>query len=151
MLIKYRAEKVIIGSMAFENNRINKGFLEKLKKEIGRGKIIIAIDSKKGRIVTKGWRENTGIRTERAINELEHYCSEFLFTSVEKEGLMKGTDLNMLKKLKKLTKNKINAAGGISSLEEIKQLEKLGVNSVLGMALYTGKLKIKDLRKIAKF
>ena len=73
LLIKSGAKKIIIGSMAFENNRINKGFLEKLKKEIGRGKIIIAIDSKKGRIVTKGWRENTGIRTERAINELEHY------------------------------------------------------------------------------
>lgn len=151
MLIKSGAKKVIIGSMAFEDNSINEEFLEKLKKGIGKERIIIAIDSRNGKIVTGGWKKKTNIKTEAAVKKLEPYCSEFLFTCVEKEGLMKGTNLGMLKKLKKLTKNKINAAGGISSLKEIKQLGALGINSVLGMALYTGKLKIEELNKIAKF
>lgn len=78
----------------------------------------------------------------KVIKELEPYCSEFLCTYVDKEGLMKGTNINFFKKLRKATKNGLTAAGGISSMEEIKKLEKLKINSVLGMALYTGKIKL---------
>ena len=140
-IIKAGAEKIIIGSSAFINNQVNHSFLKELK-EIGTEKIIIAIDSKQGKIVIKGWKESTNIDTLKVINELEPYCSEFLYTYVDKEGMMQGTDLETLKKLKQTTKNEITAAGGISSNEEIQTLEKLGINSVLGMALYTGKIKL---------
>ena len=95
----------------------------------------------------KGWREGTGISAVKVAGELEPYCSEFLYTYVEKEGMMQGTDLKALKKLRNATKNEITAAGGISSIKEIEKLEKLGINSALGMALYTGKLKVKDLQR----
>ncbi|HZX44720.1 MAG TPA: 1-(5-phosphoribosyl)-5-[(5-phosphoribosylamino)methylideneamino] imidazole-4-carboxamide isomerase [Candidatus Nanoarchaeia archaeon] len=141
-LIDSGAKKVIIGSSAFTKQGINLPFLKKLVKEIGREMIIIAIDSLKGKIVIKGWKESTGIDTLSVVKELEPYCSEFLYTYVDKEGMMQGTDLSTLKKLKAITKDEITAAGGISSMDEIDELQKIGVNSVLGMALYTGKIRL---------
>ena len=144
-----RAQKVLNKLDQHINTR-NRKRLKKLEetpvppdaKFIGRDKIIIAIDSQEGKIVIKGWKESTGIDTLKVIKELEPYCSEFLYTYVDKEGMMKGTDFSTLRNLKQITTNEITAAGGISSMDEIKRLERLKVNSVLGMALYMGKIKL---------
>lgn len=141
-IIKAGAKKIIIGSAAFKEGKINILFLKQLNKYVGKDKIIIAIDSKKGKIVIKGWKESTNISTLKVVKELEPYCSEFLYTYVDKEGMMQGTDFSTLRSLKQLTNNEITAAGGISSIEEVNRLERLKVNSVLGMALYTGKIKL---------
>jgi len=142
-LIKAGAKKVIIGSRLFnEEGDIDFMFLKKLNKYIGKDKIIIAIDSKDGQVVIKGWKKSTGVDPLKIVKKLEPYCSEFLYTYVDKEGMMQGTDFETLRKLKYATDNDITAAGGISSNEEINRLERLGVNSVLGMALYTGKIKL---------
>lgn len=138
ILLKAGAEKIIIGTKA------TKEFLSGLPRE----KLIVAIDSKKGKVVNKGWKEATEKTPFDIVEELQDYCSEFLYTYVDKEGMMQGTDFDTIKKLKKRTSNKITAAGGISSIAEIKKLEKLGVSSVLGMALYTGKIKFEDLFEI---
>ena len=136
------AKKIIIGSAAFKDNEIDILFLKKLDKFIGKEKIIIAIDSRDGKIVIKGWKESIGQDPVKVVKELEPYCSEFLYTYVDKEGMMEGTDFSTLRKLKQVSSNSITAAGGISSMDEIKRLERLKVNSVLGMALYTGKIKL---------
>jgi len=124
------AKKIIIGTKAAPE------FLKQLPKE----KTIVAIDTKDGYIVNKGWVNKTKKTPEEAIKELESYCSEFLFTNVDKEGLMQGFDFDKAIKLKKLTKNKITAAGGITTNDDIIKLERLGFNSQIGMALYTGKI-----------
>ena len=142
------ATKVIVGSSAFKDGKVNKEFLESLKKAVGKNKIIIAIDSKKGKIVIKGWTKSTGINTFKVIKQLEPYCSEFLYTYVDKEGTMKGIDLALVKKIKKATKNALTAAGGISTIKEIKELKKAKINCALGMAVYTGKLSLKELKKV---
>jgi phosphoribosylformimino-5-aminoimidazole carboxamide ribonucleotide (ProFAR) isomerase len=85
------------------------------------------------------------VRPEEIIQILEPYCSEFLYTQVEREGLMKGPDFERLKNLKKLTHHPLIAAGGISSLNEIAILEREKISSVLGMALYTGKIDYAEL------
>lgn len=141
-MVRAGAKKIIIGSAAFKDKGINVLFLKQLNKFIGKDKIIIAIDSREGKIVVKGWKESTGIDTLKIVKELEPYCSEFLYTYVDKEGMMQGTDFSTLRQLKQVTSNEITAAGGISSMDEINKLERLGVNSVLGMALYTGKIKL---------
>jgi len=141
-IIKAGAEKIIIGSSVFKDSKVDVLFLKLLNKKIGKDKIVIAIDSFEGKIVIKGWKKSTGIDTLKVVKELEPYCSEFLYTYVDKEGMMKGTDFATLRKLKQITDVEITAAGGISSLDEIKRLERLKVNSVLGMALYTGKIKL---------
>ena len=149
-ILQAGAKKIIIGSMAFNDGKINKEFLTQLNNNISKANIIIAIDSKNGRIVTKGWKHDTGINTETIIKELEQFCNEFLYTYVDKEGLMEGTNIEFLKKLRTLTKKEITAAGGISTIDEISQLEKLGINSALGMSLYTGKINFAQLVDILK-
>ncbi len=141
-IIRAGAKKIIIGSAAFKDDGINVLFLKLLDKFISKDKIIIAIDSKDGKVVIKGWKESTGRNPLKVVKELEPYCSEFLYTYVDKEGMMEGTDFSTLRKLRYITDNEITAAGGIASMEEVNKLERLGVNSVLGMALYTGKIKI---------
>lgn len=133
-ILNYGAKKVIIGTKATPE------FLKQLPKE----KTIAAIDTKDDYVVNEGWTKKTRKTPEEAIKELEDYCSEFLFTNVNKEGLMQGLDFEKVKKLKKLTKNKITVAGGITTIEDIKKLEKLGCNSQLGMALYTGKIDLEE-------
>ncbi len=143
-LIAMGAGKVIIGSQAFEENRINHPFLQKLAADVGRQHIIIAVDARHGEIVTHGWKHRTTIPLLEAAKQLELYASEFLFTCVEREGTMTGIDLELVQKLTHVTSNKITAAGGVATLEEIKSLSELGVDIQLGMALYTGKITLTD-------
>ncbi len=145
-IIRAKAEKIIVGSKAFEGGKINVLFLKQLNKKFGKDKVIIAIDSIGGKIVIKGWKEKTMLDAVKVVKELEPYCSEFLYTYVDKEGMMQGTDYETLRRLRTTTKNEVTAAGGIASIEEIEKLERLGVNSVLGMALYTNKIRLEDLR-----
>lgn len=137
-ILKAGSKKIIIGTMA------NKEFLEKLPKD----SIIAAIDSKKGFVVNKGWKEKTDKKPEEVVKELNDYCSGFLYTCVDKEGLMKGTDIKKAVEISKLTNKKITVAGGISTIEEIKKLSNLGFDCQIGMALYTGKIKLDDLVEI---
>ena len=140
--ISLGAAKIIIGSSAFENDRINQNFLEELLASIDRQQIIIAIDAFEGEIVTQAWKHKTGLNLFDVAKKIEPYASEFLFTCVEKEGCMGGTDLETVEKLKKTTSNKITLAGGITTIKEVQELTRLGVNGQLGMAIYTGKLKL---------
>jgi phosphoribosylformimino-5-aminoimidazole carboxamide ribotide isomerase len=129
-ILSYGAKKIIIGTKATPE------FLKQLPKD----KLIVAIDTKDNVVVKKGWTEKTEETPEEVIKKLENYCSEFLFTNVNKEGLMQGFDFEKVMNLVKLTKNKITVAGGITTIEDIKKLENIGCNSQLGMALYTGKI-----------
>lgn len=139
-LLDAGAKKIIIGT------RATKDFLSQLPKE----RIIIAIDTKEGFVVDNGWTNMTSKRPEELIDELSQYCSEFLFTDVDIEGTMKGIDADKIMKLKKLQKlaesvgNRITIAGGIKSIEEIKIIEDLGCNSQLGLALYTGRVRLDE-------
>ena len=137
-------EKIIIGSKAFD-----RAFLQQLLKSVPREKVIIALDSFGDEIVIRGWKENTQVRPEDVIRILEPYCSEFLYTQVEREGLMEGPDFERLKKLRTLTNYPLIAAGGISSIEQIAALERENISSVLGMALYTGKIDYRELLSLS--
>ncbi len=124
------AKKIIIGTAA------NEEFLSKLPKD----KIIVAIDSKFGKITLEGWQKDTQIKTEEYVKRFENYCSGFLYTIVEKEGMLAGTNIEAFKQIREITKKPIVAAGGITSIDEIKELEKLNISSQLGMSIYTGKI-----------
>ncbi|MBR5646929.1 MAG: bifunctional phosphoribosyl-AMP cyclohydrolase/phosphoribosyl-ATP diphosphatase HisIE [Treponema sp.] len=149
-LISLGAEKVIIGSAAWSSDPsksgsvINKDFLEELVKAVGKDRIIISVDSINGKIAVKGWTQTVDIPLVEGAKEAEKYCSELLFTCVEKEGCMQGTDMNYVKQLRDAVKCRVVAAGGVSSVEEIEFLEKLHCDVQLGMALYTNKVSLKD-------
>lgn len=134
------AEKIIVGSAAFKNGRVNSAFLGRLTKTIGRRRVIVALDTEGGRIVVRGWEERLKLRPADVIPELEPYCSEFFSTFVDNEGTMKGTDIAGFRRLRRATKFPITAAGGIRSMREVDALEKIGINAAVGMAIYTGRL-----------
>jgi phosphoribosylformimino-5-aminoimidazole carboxamide ribotide isomerase len=139
-ILSWGAEKIIIGSAAFKNGKINRGFLAKLKARVGRNRVIIALDTERGHIVVRGWRERLKLRPGEVIPELQPFCSGFLSTLVDNEGAMKGTDLQWFRKLNRLSKLPITAAGGITTMREVRALERAGMDAAVGMAIYTGKL-----------
>lgn len=141
-LIEQGAFRVIVGTAAFQQK-----VLEEIAAAVTPERLIIALDSKYGKIVVRGWQESTEYSAEQVIQQFEPYCNGFLCTYVDKEGMMQGTDLDWFRRLRACTRHEITAAGGISSIEEIQALQELGIHAALGMAIYTGRL---DLTKLAR-
>ena len=139
-IVSCGAEKIIVGSAAFKDGRVNAAFLSRLVRKIGRRHVMIALDTEGGKILVRGWQEKLRLRPEDVIPELEKYASEFLCTYVDAEGTMRGTNLKWFRALRRTTRRPITAAGGIRSREEIRALARLRMNAAVGMALYTGKL-----------
>jgi phosphoribosylformimino-5-aminoimidazole carboxamide ribotide isomerase len=134
------AEKIIVGSAAFKNGRVDRAFLDRLKVNIGRRKIIVALDTEGGHILVRGWQDKLRLRPGEVIPELEKYASGFLCTYVDAEGTMRGTNLPWFRALRSATELPITAAGGIRSRREITALARINMDAAVGMALYTGKL-----------
>lgn len=144
-LVKQGAFKIIVGTAAFRATGPNFGFLKELVDEIGRDRIVLALDSKDGRIVVKGWQQAMEFTAEEVIQQLEQYCSGFLCTYVDKEGMMQGTDLDWFRRLRAATNLEITAAGGITTIEDIQALHEMKIHSAVGMAIYTGRLDLGQL------
>jgi phosphoribosylformimino-5-aminoimidazole carboxamide ribotide isomerase len=139
-LVERGAHRVIVGTAAFDQSK-----LQEISDAVGAGRLIIALDSKAGKVVVKGWRETTEFTAEQMIPQFEPYCSGFLCTYVDKEGMLQGTDMEWFRRLRAATQHEITAAGGITTLDEIRELARLGIHAALGMAIYTGRLKLDDL------
>ncbi|MGA7240448.1 MAG: HisA/HisF-related TIM barrel protein [Bryobacteraceae bacterium] len=148
-LVEQGARKVIVGTAAFESAGIDAPFLAGLRAAIGRGRTVIALDSKEGRIVVKGWRESTALAAEDVLSALEPYCSGFLCTYVDKEGMMQGTDLDWFRRLRAATALEVTAAGGVTTMDEVRALLAIDVNVAVGMAMYTGRLSVEELAALS--
>lgn len=146
-LVELGVSRVIVGTAAFDAQGPNHAFLEKLVASVPKERILIALDSKNGKIVVKGWREATTFTAEEVIERMEPYCVGFLCTYVDKEGMMQGTDLDWFRRLRAATNHEITAAGGITTLEDIEALDAIGVDAALGMAIYTGRLDLAELAR----
>ncbi len=133
-LIANGAKKIIIGTAA------NEDFLSQLPKD----KIIVAIDAKNGKITTEGWTKELDKTPLDFIKRFDDLCSGYLYTVVEKEGMLQGCDITSIEELRKTTKKEFVAAGGISTIEEIVKLNKINVSTQLGMCIYTGAVKLED-------
>jgi phosphoribosylformimino-5-aminoimidazole carboxamide ribonucleotide (ProFAR) isomerase len=138
-LLDQGAHKVIVGTAAFTP------VLAEIVKAVGKERLIIALDSKGGRIVVKGWQEATDFTAEEVIRELEPSCSGFLCTYVDKEGMLQGTDLAWFRRLRDATTLELTAAGGITTMDDVRALLAMNVNAALGMAIYTGRLGLAEL------
>jgi len=139
-LIEQGAYRVIVGTVAFDREK-----LIEIANAVGSDRLVIALDSKAGKVVTHGWQEATNFTAEEMVRQLEPYCSGFLCTYVDKEGMMQGTDLDWFRRLRAATTHELTAAGGITTVEEIQELHKLGIHAALGMAIYTGRLNLDEL------
>jgi len=143
-VLSYGATAVIVGSSLFKDGKPDTEFAARLAEAVGVNRIIAAVDSKGGQIVVKGWKETVGLSAVEAVQQLEPFCAEFLYTHVDKEGLMEGTDLQSIMAIHRATSRKLTAAGGITNQSEIDQLDRAGIDAVVGMAIYTGRLAIES-------
>ena len=148
-LIAAGATGVIAGSGLFRRSpdgdlsqMIDHDFARALAETVGMHRLIAAVDSRAGRVCIHGWKTMLPLTAVQAVQLLEGYCEEFLYTHVDKEGLMQGTDMAAIKAVAKATERKITAAGGITTREEIDALDEVGIDAVVGMAIYTGSLDI---------
>jgi phosphoribosylformimino-5-aminoimidazole carboxamide ribotide isomerase len=147
-LVEQGAHRVIVGTAAFTTAGVNTDLLAQLAREIGRDRLVIAVDSKGGRIVIKGWREATVFSAEQVLQSLEPYCSGFLCTYVDKEGMLQGTDLEWFRRLRAATSLELTAAGGITTIAEVQSLIDMNIHAALGMAVYTGRLTLAELAEL---
>jgi phosphoribosylformimino-5-aminoimidazole carboxamide ribotide isomerase len=146
-LLAAGAKAVIVGSAFFDIRRsaeeggvVKHDFARALADAVGMHHVIGAVDAKGGRVVIHGWKTALPITAVQAVKALEPYCGEFLYTHVDKEGLMQGTDMDAIRAVAAATSSKVTAAGGITTREEIDALHALGIDAVVGMAIYTGAL-----------
>ena len=135
-LKKLGVQQIIVGSAAFRKGQPNLPFLKELASRIGKRNILIALDTVKGRVVTHGWRTKLSVEPSEVFGAMERYCAGFLCTDVDREGTMGGANLKWFRSLRTSTKLPIVAAGGISTTRQIRALERIGMDSAVGMALY---------------
>jgi phosphoribosylformimino-5-aminoimidazole carboxamide ribotide isomerase len=134
------ASQVIVGSALFSAGKPNLDFARELAEAVGPERVIAAVDSREGHVVIHGWKTPLAITAVEAVRAFESYCFEFLYTHVDTEGLMGGTNREAILDVRRATSRRVTAAGGITTREEIDDLEANGVDAVVGMSIYTGKL-----------
>lgn len=134
------AHAVIASSALFRDGAVDLEFAQALSDAIGVERVIAAVDSRGGQVAIHGWRTVLPITAVEAVRALEPYCGEFLYTHVDREGLMQGTDIDAILAIRHATSRRVTAAGGITTWAEIDQLDDEAVDAVVGMAVYTGQL-----------
>jgi phosphoribosylformimino-5-aminoimidazole carboxamide ribotide isomerase len=139
-LLALGAKRVILGSGLLKDGKINTVLAQECSVAVGTDHLAFAVDSRGGKVAIKGWKEGTGIDALVMMRKLEPYCSAFLCTHIDSEGTMTGFPADFAAALRNATSRQLIVAGGIRSLQEVEALDAIGVDAVVGMAMYTGKL-----------
>ena len=132
------ARRVILGSSLLEDGKINTQYAAKLADALGAAALVFALDSRGGRVAIDGWRKQTVVTAFDMIRELESFCETFLYTHIDTEGLMGGIPMETVSAIRRATARRLVVAGGITTQREIDSLHALGMDAVVGMALYSG-------------
>jgi phosphoribosylformimino-5-aminoimidazole carboxamide ribotide isomerase len=132
------ARRVIVGSALLSGGAVNRGFAERLAGAVGPERLVFALDAIGGHVAIRGWQEVTAVTPLEMIKMLDPWCGAFLYTHVDTEGLLQGFPQEAIRPLRDATARQLIAAGGISSQQEIDELNAMGVDAVVGMAIYTG-------------
>jgi phosphoribosylformimino-5-aminoimidazole carboxamide ribotide isomerase len=138
------AQRVILGSSLIREGQPDTTFAEGLARAVGPEKLVFAVDSKQGRVAIRGWRQFTAISPLDMIATLESWCGAFLYTHIDTEGLMQGIPLDTVRQLRGATGKQLIVAGGIATSEQIDVLDDMGIDAVVGMAIYTGRIELKN-------
>ena len=138
-LVDLGAHRVIVGTAAFSPE------IENIVARVGREQIIVALDSKSGKVVVDGWATTLNTTAQESLAQFSQLCSGFLCTYVDKEGMMQGTDLDWFTQLRASTDLEITAAGGITTLDDVRALMAMKIDVAIGMAIYTGGLSLAEL------
>lgn len=134
------AQRVILGSALFDGDQLDLQFAEVVANAVDANRLVFALDAIGGRVAIHGWRKVTAVTPLEMVRALERWCGAFLYTHVETEGLLGGFPREVIRPLRERTTRQLIAAGGIRSQEEIDELHAMGVDAVVGMAIYQGLL-----------
>jgi phosphoribosylformimino-5-aminoimidazole carboxamide ribotide isomerase len=145
-VLRAGAKRVIVGSALFRSHvspadslcAVDTDFAAALSHAVGNDQVVCGVDTKQGKISVKGWKEQIALTPDEAIAQLEPFCAAFLYTHIDKEGTMQGFPLHVAERLRPLTRRQLIVAGGICEMSEVEALERIGVDAVAGMAVYTG-------------
>jgi phosphoribosylformimino-5-aminoimidazole carboxamide ribotide isomerase len=140
------AHAVIVSSSLFRDGAVDVEFARTLADAVGVERVIAAVDSRGGHVAIHGWKTILPITAVDAVRALEPYCGEFLYTHVDKEGMMQGTDMDAILAVRRATARRVTAAGGITTVDEVNRLDAEGCDAVVGMAIYTGQLPLDAFR-----
>ena len=132
------ARRVILGSSLFTNDAVRVDQAEAFSAALGADRLIAAVDSRGGLVTIKGWKVMTTIRAADAVRALTPHVGAFLYTHVDTEGTLAGLNLDAVTTIAAATSRKVIAAGGIRSMDEVETLDALGIDAVVGMAIYKG-------------
>ena len=135
-IAEWGTSQIIVGSAVFRDGKVNWRFLRHLARAINRQRIVIALDTWKGRITVQGWSRQIDLQAAEVMAQLEPFCAGFLCTDVDREGSLSGANMRWFQKLRDATQHLIIAAGGIRTKREIAALDKIGMDAAVGMALY---------------
>ena len=127
-----------------EDGAVDFAFAKRIADAITPDRFIAAVDSRGGNVVVDGWRTTLSLTPVEAARALEPYAAEFLYTHVDREGLMLGTDMGAIEAVRKATTRRLTAAGGITTIDEVNRLDAMGVDAVVGMAIYTGRMSLSE-------
>ncbi|MFZ0772935.1 MAG: 1-(5-phosphoribosyl)-5-[(5-phosphoribosylamino)methylideneamino] imidazole-4-carboxamide isomerase [Candidatus Sulfotelmatobacter sp.] len=134
------ASRVILGSALLQDGSINTQFAATLASTLGTAALVFALDSRGGRVAIDGWRKETAVTAFDMIRELEQFCQTFLYTHIDTEGLMGGIPMETVSAIRLATSRRLVVAGGIRTQQEIDALDAIGMDAVVGMALYSGNI-----------
>jgi phosphoribosylformimino-5-aminoimidazole carboxamide ribotide isomerase len=137
-LLALGARRVIFGSALLAHGAVNTALAAEAVKTLGTEQLTFAIDSRRGKVAIRGWREDTAVGPSEMVRALEPYCSAFLYTHIDTEGTMAGFPIQVARDLRRQTQRQLIVAGGIRSMKEVAELDALGADAVVGMAIYTG-------------
>ena len=139
-MLQWGARRIIIGSALVHGGRIRIDFAQELAHRCGRECLIFAVDSLGDKVAIHGWKQTTPLTAVEMMQALEPWCAAFLYTHIDTEGLMQGIPFDVVRDLRQATTRKLMVAGGISSAAEIERLDAIGVDAVVGMAVYSGQV-----------
>lgn len=149
-ILQLGAQRVILGSALIQDGKINIDLAKQFASEFGDGKLVFGIDAKGGKVAIRGWREITSISPLEMIQALNPFCSAFLYTHIDTEGLMTGLPLEAIRPLRRATIKQLIVAGGIATSAEVEHLHTMGIDAVVGMALYSGRMSLPVTIPISK-
>ena len=140
------AQRVVIGTLAFKDKTV----LSRLLATYGNEKLVISVDHNDGKIVTNGWKETTSLELVSMVKELvKNGFTEFLSTSINRDGTLQGPDLKWLSSLREIKNVNVIASGGISNIEDVMSVKKLNpFGVILGKALYENQVTIEEAKMI---
>ena len=133
--------RVVLGSMAFKETDA----VVDLLRDCGADRVAVALDYYRDRVLVKGWKEDTAVKLDEAVGRfIKLGVAVFLVTAVERDGLMVGPDVKTLAGLSAPQRARILAAGGIGSIQDLVNLNRLGLKgAVIGKALYEARFTLR--------